>query len=102
MLCFQGLSVSLLAAVSIYDNYLSLLTVLKDDRLRRLLRATISSVDHRVTTITALHKAINRKFMNAGISTSFPQRDVHLNTQGPSRIAIETDAGKPGVSTDND
>jgi hypothetical protein len=37
VLRFQGLSVSLLAAVTVYDNYLSLLTVLKDDRLRRLL-----------------------------------------------------------------
>ncbi|MHC4850123.1 MAG: YiiX/YebB-like N1pC/P60 family cysteine hydrolase, partial [Planctomycetota bacterium] len=34
---FQGLSVSLIAASTIYDNYLSLLTILKDDSLRRLL-----------------------------------------------------------------
>jgi potassium efflux system protein len=73
-----------------------------DNALTLLLRATISSVDHRVTTITALHKAINRKFMKAGISIAFPQRDLHLNTQGPLRIAIETDARRPVVSTDKD
>jgi len=33
----QALSVSLLAAVTLYDNYLAMLTILKDDRLRRLL-----------------------------------------------------------------
>ena len=36
-LLFQGLSVPLIAALTIYDNHLSLLTLLKDDRLRRLM-----------------------------------------------------------------
>lgn len=35
---FHALSVSLLAALTLYDNYLSMLTILEDDRLRRLVR----------------------------------------------------------------
>jgi len=34
---YQGLSVSFAAALTLYDNYLALLTIIKDDRLRRLL-----------------------------------------------------------------
>jgi potassium efflux system protein len=43
----------------------------------------------RIPTITDLHKAINRKFEQAGIVISFPQRDLYLDTSAPLRIAIE-------------
>ena len=53
-----------------------------DNSLTLLLRAYLSSVDHRVPTITDLHKSINRKFEQAGIVIAFPQRDIHVRSIG--------------------
>ncbi len=60
-----------------------------DNSLTLLLRAYIDDLDCRVPTITALHKAINRKFEEAGITIAFPQRDLHLDMNGPLRVSIE-------------
>jgi potassium efflux system protein len=60
-----------------------------DNSLTLILRAYLSSLDYRIPTITALHKAINRKFAQAGIVIAFPQRDLHMDTQEPLRISIE-------------
>jgi len=60
-----------------------------DNSLTLLLRAYIDDIDHRLQTITALHKSINRKFEEAGITIAFPQRDLHLNANGPLRVSIE-------------
>ena len=60
-----------------------------DNALTLNLRVYIDSIDYRLATITALHKAINRKFEQAGIVIAFPQRDLHLDTNGPLRIRIE-------------
>jgi potassium efflux system protein len=60
-----------------------------DNSLTLLLRAFIDDLDYRVPTITALHKSINRKFEAAGITIAFPQRDLHLDTNGPLRVSIE-------------
>ena len=54
-----------------------------DNALNLILRAYVGSIDHRLATITALHKAINHKFEEAGIVIAFPQRDVHLDTSRP-------------------
>ena len=43
-----------------------------DNSLTLLLRAFIDDLDYRVQTVTALHKAINRKFEQAGIVIAFP------------------------------
>ncbi len=60
-----------------------------DNSLTLILRAFIDDLDYRIATITDLHKAINRKFEQAGISIAFPQRDLHLDTREPLRVAIE-------------
>jgi potassium efflux system protein len=39
--------------------------------------------------MTELRTTINRAFAEAGITIAFPQRDVHLDTGGPIRVAIE-------------
>jgi potassium efflux system protein len=49
-----------------------------DSSLTLLLRAYLGSMDNRLTTITALHTAINKKFLKAEIEIPFPQRDIHL------------------------
>jgi len=59
-----------------------------DNSLTLLLRAYIDKLDHRLATITTLHKAINKKFRQAGISIAFPQRDLHLNTLSPLQVEV--------------
>jgi potassium efflux system protein len=59
-----------------------------DNSLTLILRAYLSSIDHRIATITDLHKAINRKFADAGIVIAFPQRDLHLDTSGPLQVEL--------------
>ena len=59
-----------------------------DNSLTLLLRAYIDTLDHRLVTVTMLHKAINKKFKQAGISIAFPQRDLHLNTLSPLQVEV--------------
>ncbi len=60
-----------------------------DNSLTLILRAFIDDLDYRIATITDLHKAINRKFEQAGIVIAFPQRDLHLDSSEPLRVRIE-------------
>jgi potassium efflux system protein len=60
-----------------------------DNSLVLRLRAFVDNLESRIPIITALHKAINRKFEAAGIVIAFPQRDLHLDTNGPLRVSIE-------------
>ncbi|MGD8932822.1 MAG: mechanosensitive ion channel, partial [Chromatiales bacterium] len=60
-----------------------------DNALTLILRAFVESIDHRLSTTTDLHKAINRKFEQAGIVIAFPQRDLHIDNREPLRISIE-------------
>jgi potassium efflux system protein len=59
-----------------------------DSSLTLILRAYLSSIDHRIATITDLHKAVNRKLAEAGIVIAFPQRDLHLDTSGPLQVEL--------------
>ncbi|EIC20773.1 small-conductance mechanosensitive channel [Thiorhodovibrio frisius] len=60
-----------------------------DNSLGLLLRCFVGSIDQRVSTISALNVVINDKFNAAGISISFPQRDLHIDTISPLRVQIE-------------
>ena len=60
-----------------------------DNALTLTLRAFVDSIDYRLSTITELNRNINQEFARAGIVIAFPQRDVHLDTQGPLRVHIE-------------
>ncbi len=72
-----------------------------DSSLRLLLRCYLDSMEFRLSTISALHEAINQKFEDNGIVIAFPQRDVHLDTSRPLDICIRrqgiTPAGGPGA-----
>ena len=48
--------------------------------------------------MTELRTAINRAFQEASIAIAFPQRDVHLDTAGPIRIAIEPAPAAEGAA----
>jgi len=65
---FQALSVSLLAAVTLYDNYLSMLTVLEDDRLRR----SLSHADFGF----GIEEGALRKIVD-GLNSTEAQDDLH-------------------------
>ena len=59
-----------------------------DNSLNLVLRCYMNTLDNRLETISALHQAVNEKFENAGISISFPQRDLHLDTTRPLEIRM--------------
>jgi len=67
-----------------------------DNSLTLILRAYLSSIDYRIATITDLHKAVNRKFAEAGIVIAFPQRDLHLDTSRPLQVELRQRRGDPG------
>jgi potassium efflux system protein len=66
-----------------------------DNSLTLILRAFLGSIDYRLSTITELHKAINRKLAQAGINIAFPQRDVHMDLAGPLEVRVVSDLPDP-------
>ena len=62
-----------------------------DNSLNLGLRCFVSSVTQRLETNTDLHRAINRKFNEAGIVIAFPQRDLHLDSASPIEIKLTKD-----------
>jgi potassium efflux system protein len=59
-----------------------------DNALLLTLRCFIGSVDDRLPATSDLHKAIDQKFREAGLSIAFPQRDIHLDMSRPLDIRI--------------
>jgi len=59
-----------------------------DNALLLNLRCFIGSMDYRLPAQSDLHKAIDQKFREAGLSMAFPQRDVHLDASKPLDIRI--------------
>ena len=60
-----------------------------DNALELSARVFLDSLEGRLQVMTELRTAINRVFEEAGIVIAFPQRDVHLDTAEPLRIALE-------------
>jgi potassium efflux system protein len=60
-----------------------------NDALLLSLRCYIDDIDYRMRTITELNLAIYERFSDAGIEIAFPQRDVHLDTNGPIDIRLQ-------------
>ena len=60
-----------------------------DNALGLSLRCFVGSVDKFYKTASALNEAINEKFTAACITIAFPQRDIHLATDGPLRVRLE-------------
>jgi potassium efflux system protein len=59
-----------------------------DNALVLGLRCFVQDLEIRLQTLTDLHRAINRKFVDAGLVIAFPQRDLHLDTASPLEIRI--------------
>jgi potassium efflux system protein len=60
-----------------------------DSSLNMVCRFYIDNLDNWWPVKTELHLEIYRRFEEAGIVISFPQRDVHLDSEKPLRISIE-------------
>jgi len=60
-----------------------------ESSLNMVCRFYIDTYDNMWPVKTALHLEIYRRFEEAGIVISFPQRDVHLDSEKPLRIAID-------------
>lgn len=60
-----------------------------DNALQLSARCFLDSTEGRFVILTELRTAINKAFAEAGIVIAFPQRDVHLDSDGPLRIALE-------------
>mgnify|MGYP001817545138 CR=1 FL=1 len=59
-----------------------------DNSLVLILRYFIDNPDFRIISKSKVNEAINDKFNAAGITISFPQRDIHLDTERPLDIRI--------------
>ncbi|MBW1783543.1 MAG: mechanosensitive ion channel [Deltaproteobacteria bacterium] len=60
-----------------------------DNSLNFELRAYIGDINDMIAVIHNVNRKIDKKFREAGISISFPQRDVHLDfTQGPVEVKL--------------
>jgi potassium efflux system protein len=59
-----------------------------DNSLNFELRAFIDEPLNRVQVISDLHRAIDDAFREANIEISFPQRDVHLDQNGPLEVRV--------------
>jgi len=60
-----------------------------ESSLNMVCRFYIDNVDNMWPVKTALHLEIYRRFEEAGIVISFPQRDVHLDSEKPLRISFD-------------
>ena len=71
-----------------------------DSSLLISLRYFIGNVEQLLKTGSELRLEINRRFIEAGIEVSFPQRDVHLDTSQPLEIRMidkeQSETGTPG------
>ncbi len=66
-----------------------------DNSLSFRLQGFIGSIDYMLSSKSALHFLVNRKFNEAGVVIAFPQRDVHLDSAAPIRISIVDEQGRP-------
>lgn len=61
-----------------------------DSSLLLYLRCFIEYNENRISTISELHKSIDAKFREAGVTIAFPQMDVHLNLSSPLSVDSNT------------
>ena len=59
-----------------------------DNTLNFELRVYVKNIDNWIPMLHALNRSIDREFRQAGVTIAFPQRDVHLNANGPLDIRV--------------
>jgi len=63
-----------------------------DNSLNFELRVFINGIDDWIPVLHKLNQSIDREFRKAGITISFPQRDVHLDQIGPLEVRVVSDS----------
>jgi potassium efflux system protein len=71
-----------------------------DNSLNFELRVFINGIDDWIPMLHKLNRAIEREFRKAGVTISFPQRDVHLDATGPLEVRVVS--GSPSSSLQSD
>jgi potassium efflux system protein len=59
-----------------------------DNSLNFDLRVFINGIDDWIPMLHKLNQTIDREFKKAGVTISFPQRDVHLDASGPLEVRV--------------
>ena len=59
-----------------------------DSSLNFELRVFIKGAQNRFLVMHRLHQEIDREFRKANLVIAFPQRDVHLDAEGPLEVRI--------------
>jgi potassium efflux system protein len=62
-----------------------------DNSLNFELRVFINGINDWIPVLHKLNQAVDREFRKAGITISFPQRDVHLDQIGPLEVRVVSD-----------
>jgi potassium efflux system protein len=62
-----------------------------DNSLNFELRVFINGIDDWIPVLHKLNQIVDREFRKAGITISFPQRDVHLDQAGPLEVRVVSD-----------
>jgi len=62
-----------------------------DNSLNFELRVFINGIDDWIPVLHKLNQTVDREFRKAGITISFPQRDVHLDQIGPLEVRVVSD-----------
>jgi potassium efflux system protein len=66
-----------------------------DSTLNFVVRAYLPNMDNRLSVIHDLHTAIHQRFGHAGINIAFPQRDIHIHSDG--QLPVPTRLDSPGA-----
>ena len=62
-----------------------------DNSLNFELRVFINDINNWIPLLHKLNLTIDREFRKAGVTISFPQRDVHLDQVGPLEVRVVSD-----------
>jgi potassium efflux system protein len=62
-----------------------------DNSLNFELRVFINDINDWIPMLHKLNQAVDHEFRGAGVSISFPQRDVHLDQIGPLEVRVVSD-----------
>jgi potassium efflux system protein len=65
-----------------------------DNSLNFELRVYINDLNNWIPMLHKLNQAVDREFRKAGVTISFPQRDVHLDQIGPLDVRVVSDGDK--------
>jgi potassium efflux system protein len=69
-----------------------------DNSLNFELRVFINSINDWIPVLHKLNQTVDREFRRAGITISFPQRDVHLDASQPLEVRVVSGEVAPEIS----